>query len=198
MHLGGTTGSILKDTGAPAVGYIWVDDGYIWVYMGGWILLDMAAFQKKWFFALYGFGEGLVWCKILPQGVGTICSYFRELIFLLKSRSVNYFLWAYFGILRCLQHAAGVFVLLGKHAPVFCWHAQLTKCVKMYQIVWNGFRFHYQTVLEQCKTNCSITRLCWNSAKPIVPSPDGVGTVQNQLFQHLPKLFPKVWFRFGN
>ena len=47
MHLGGTTGSILKDTGAPAVGYIWVDDGYIWVYMGGWILLDMAAFQKK-------------------------------------------------------------------------------------------------------------------------------------------------------
>ena len=55
-----------------------------------WILLEIAVFLKNWFFALYGFWEGLVWCEILPQGVGTICPYFWEVIFLLKSRSVNY------------------------------------------------------------------------------------------------------------
>ena len=40
------------------------------------------------FFALYGFWEGLVWCKILPQGVGTICPYFWEVIFFCENREV--------------------------------------------------------------------------------------------------------------
>ena len=31
------------------------------------------------FFALYGFWEGLLWCKILPSGVGTICPHFWEI-----------------------------------------------------------------------------------------------------------------------
>ena len=56
---------------------------------------------KNRFFALYGSWGGLVWCKILPRGVGTICPYFWEVIFLQKSRSVNYvFCRACFSFLR--------------------------------------------------------------------------------------------------
>ena len=31
--------------------------------------------------------------------------------------------------------------------------------------------FHHQTMLEQREVSCSITRQCWNSGKPAVPSP---------------------------
>ena len=37
------------------------------------------------FFELYGTWEGSLWCKILPQGVGTICPYFWEICLLTKN-----------------------------------------------------------------------------------------------------------------
>ena len=57
----------------------------------------MAVFLKNRFFALYGFWEGLVWCEILPQGVGTICPYFWEVIFFAKIEKCKlFFVRAYF------------------------------------------------------------------------------------------------------
>ena len=48
---------------------------------------------KNRFFALYGFWEGLVWCEILPQGVGTICPYFWEVIFCAKIEKCKLFVF---------------------------------------------------------------------------------------------------------
>ena len=39
---------------------------------------------KNRLFALYGTWEGLVWCKILPRGVGAICPYFGDFLFVDK------------------------------------------------------------------------------------------------------------------
>ena len=109
---------------------------------------------------------GRVWCgaKYSHRVWEQFAHTFEKSYFLLKSRSVNYLFMS-------------IFWLLERNGSVGTLQNQL---------------FHHQTVLEQCKTNCSITRQCWNRAKPIVPSPDSAGTVQNQLFQHLPKPFPKV------
>ena len=48
---------------------------------------------KNRLFALYGTWEGLVWCKILPRGVGTICPYFWEIW--LSTTNVHFFEYYY-------------------------------------------------------------------------------------------------------
>ena len=122
---------------------------------------------KKSFFALYGTWEGLIWGKILPRGVGTICPYFWEIIFFAKIEKCKlFFLSASFGFWRCVQHAAGAFFRWKSTFLVFLTCTSDKMC--------------------QNVSNCgkSIIRQCWNSGKPIAPSPDSAGTVQNQLFHH--------------
>ena len=58
---------------------------------------DISRYVIFFVFSLYGFWEGLVWCKILPRGVGTICPYFWEVIFSAKRWEVStIFFRAYF------------------------------------------------------------------------------------------------------
>ena len=108
------------------------------------ILLDMA--QNR-FFALYGFWEGLVWCEILPQGVGTICPYFWEVIFFAKIEKCKLFFYEpilalgivyivlYCPLSRhpelfevCAACRRRVFFSGKSHSWVFV-HAQMIKCV---------------------------------------------------------------------
>ena len=52
---------------------------------------------KNRFWALYSSWDGLVWCKILPRGVGTICPYFWQVSFVTKNMcfDIQYLLYYY-------------------------------------------------------------------------------------------------------
>ena len=62
-----------------------------------WKKMDITRYgrwlKKISFLGLYGFWEGLVWCKILPRGVGTICPYFWEVIFFAKIEKCQLFVY---------------------------------------------------------------------------------------------------------
>ena len=72
----------------------------------------MADTPKNRFWALYGTWDGLVWGKILPRGVGTICPYFWQVRFFTKNVYLWYtiFVWRHFGKLHflvCFWRTAG-------------------------------------------------------------------------------------------
>ena len=55
----------------------------------------MADIPTNRFWALYGTWDGLVWGKILPRGVGTICPYFWQVRFLTKRVCFWYTIFVY-------------------------------------------------------------------------------------------------------
>ena len=68
--------------------------------------------RKNRFWALYGTWDGLVWGKILPRGVGTICPCFWQVIFFTKHVYFWYtiFVWRQFWKLHflvCFWRSAG-------------------------------------------------------------------------------------------